>query len=86
MSVVPSGMRNKFEAGGWFPGRTIEVALAVPFHHPAHAVLAEIGELTLLNPAPAIRGATAPAAGDTQRTVAAFLGVSQATISRLSRK
>lgn len=54
MSIVPSSMTNKFEAAGWFPGRTIEVAPAVPFDHPAHAVLAEIGGLALSNPAPNI--------------------------------
>ena len=54
MSIIPSDMTKPFEAAGWFEGRQIEVGNSVPTNHPAHNLLAEIGELRLVNPAPNI--------------------------------
>ena len=54
MSAVPDSMRKAFEAAGWTEGRRIDVAPSVPIHHPAHALLAEVGGLTLTNPSPNI--------------------------------
>lgn len=54
MSVVPGSMSAVFKAAGWFDGRHVAVPPAVPISHPAYAVLAEFGGLTLMNPAPYI--------------------------------
>jgi hypothetical protein len=54
MSAVPDSMRKAFEAAGWTEGRQIDVVSSVPLHHPAHAVLAELGGLTLTDPSPNI--------------------------------
>ena len=54
MSVVPRGMVRAFKTAGWFEGRQIAVPSAVPASHPASALLAELGGLTLVNPAPNI--------------------------------
>jgi hypothetical protein len=47
-------MLKSFEAAGWFSGRQVDVAAAVPIDHPAYALLAEFGGLTLTKPAPHI--------------------------------
>jgi hypothetical protein len=52
MSVVPESMRTVFRGAGWFEGRIVALDAAVPTCHPATAVLAEVGGLTLLDPAP----------------------------------
>jgi hypothetical protein len=36
-----------FEAAGWYPGRSVPVPPSVPDDHPARAVLAEFGNLTV---------------------------------------
>lgn len=54
MSIVPDSMRRAFEAAGWTEGRRVHVSSGVPLHHPAHEVLAELGGLTLKDPAPNI--------------------------------
>lgn len=54
MSIVPDSMRWAFEAAGWTEGRQVHVPSGVPLHHPAQEVLAELGGLTLEDPAPNI--------------------------------
>ncbi|HET6942288.1 MAG TPA: SUKH-3 domain-containing protein [Sphingomicrobium sp.] len=54
MSVVPEAMRTPFRGAGWFEGRQVAVDRAVPAGHPASAVLAELGGLVLVEPAPNI--------------------------------
>jgi len=54
MSVVPESMRTPFRKAGWFEGRKVAVDAAVPTGHPATAILAELGGLALLDPAPNI--------------------------------
>jgi hypothetical protein len=54
MSVVPESMRTPFREAGWFEGRHVAVDATVPASHPATAVLAELGGLALLDPAPNI--------------------------------
>ena len=45
-------MRSLFRAAGWFDGRHVAVGADVPTCHPGTAILAELGGLALLNPAP----------------------------------
>lgn len=52
MSVVPEKMQTPFRGAGWFEGRHVAVDASVPTGHPANAVLAELGGLSLLEPAP----------------------------------
>ena len=54
MSTVPRSMVTAFKTAGWFEGRQVAVPSAVPASHPASALLAELGGLTLVNPAPNI--------------------------------
>ena len=54
MSVVPESARPLFRAAGWFEGRHVAVEAAVPTGHPAMAVLAELGGLALVDPAPSV--------------------------------
>lgn len=51
MSAVPDTMAKMFEAAGWFAGRQVSVSPTVPPNHPAHALLAELGGITLTRPA-----------------------------------
>ena len=44
---LPERIRPRFIAAGWFPGRRVAVSAAVPTDHPAAAVLAAFGGLTV---------------------------------------
>jgi hypothetical protein len=52
MTVVPANMRIAFQKAGWFEGRQVAVGPGVPTGHPAHAILAELTGVTLIEPAP----------------------------------
>ena len=52
MHVVPSSASSLFKLSGWFEGRRVAVDDVVPPQHAAYAVLAELGGITLRDPAP----------------------------------
>jgi SUKH-3 immunity protein len=47
MVDVPESVRPQFLAAGWFPGRRVAVSAAIPADHPAAAILAAFGGLTV---------------------------------------
>jgi hypothetical protein len=47
MVEVPESVRPRFIAAGWHCGRRVAVTAAVPADHPAHAILAAFGGLTV---------------------------------------
>ncbi len=47
MSIIPSGLKNRFEESGWYLGRRVTVDACVNLYHPAYLVLAELGGLQL---------------------------------------
>jgi hypothetical protein len=47
MVEVPGSIRSRFVAAGWHPGRRVAVSSAVPAEHPAAAILAAFGGLTV---------------------------------------
>ena len=47
MVELPEGLRPRFVAAGWHPGRRVDVSANVATDHPAAAVLAEFGGLTV---------------------------------------
>ena len=55
MVELPESIRPLFLAAGWQPGRRVAVSPAVPTDHPAAAILATFGGLTVSRPAGAER-------------------------------
>jgi hypothetical protein len=47
MVQVPDSVRARFVAAGWYPERRVAVSTAVPADHPAAAILATFGGLTV---------------------------------------
>ena len=47
MVQVPESIRLRFVAAGWYPGRRVALSPAVPAIHPAAAILATFGGLTI---------------------------------------
>lgn len=47
MIELPESVRPRFLAAGWFPARRLAVSTAVPADHPAAAILASFGGLTV---------------------------------------
>src|SRR5688572_16462452 len=47
MADLPETVRSRFIAAGWYPGRRVAVSAAVPPDHPAAAILAAFGGLTV---------------------------------------
>lgn len=48
MVELPESVRLRFLEAGWYPGRRVEVSAAVPANHPAAAILAAFGGLTVV--------------------------------------
>ncbi|WP_084030352.1 SUKH-3 domain-containing protein [Bradyrhizobium paxllaeri] len=46
-TTVPASVRPLFVAAGWRPGRTVALSPALRANHPATAILAEFGGLTV---------------------------------------
>ncbi|HVL14786.1 MAG TPA: SUKH-3 domain-containing protein [Gemmata sp.] len=47
MIELPESVRSRFVAAGWYPGRQTVVSATIPFDHPAAAILAAFGGLTV---------------------------------------
>jgi SUKH-3 immunity protein len=47
MVDVPQSVRPRFITAGWYPGRRVPVSETVPADHPAAAILAAFGGLTV---------------------------------------
>jgi hypothetical protein len=47
MVELPESLRSLFLAAGWYPSRRVAVSTNVPARHPAAAILAEFGGLTV---------------------------------------
>lgn len=47
MIEIPAKVRSLFIAAGWYPGRTVRLSSNVPTDHPAAAILAQFGGLTV---------------------------------------
>jgi hypothetical protein len=47
MVDIPVSIKSQFIAAGWYPGRKVNVSSAVPIEHPAAAILATFGGLTV---------------------------------------
>ena len=50
MVELPESVLPLFVAAGWYPGRRVAVSPAVPDDHPAAAILAAFGGLTVARP------------------------------------